>query len=71
MTDIKQWVNTPSWTTTLEEDPETGDLILPFPADFLAQVGWDEGDTLIWAEHNGQITLSKKEDPKVPEQKSD
>lgn len=63
MTDIKQWTNTPSWTATLEEDPETGDLILPFSPDFLAQVGWDSGDTLIWTEHNdGSYTLSKKEE---------
>jgi hypothetical protein len=37
-----------SWTVTLEEDPETGDLILPFPADFLKIQGWAEGDSLEW-----------------------
>jgi len=35
-----------SWTVTLEEDPETGELIMPLPPDLLNQVGWDFGDTL-------------------------
>jgi len=36
------------WTVTVEEDPETGDLILPFPEDLLKIQGWKEGDTLKW-----------------------
>jgi hypothetical protein len=49
------------WTITLEEDPETGDLIMPFSPDMLAQVGWDFGDTLIWEDMgNGSWTLTKK-----------
>lgn len=39
-----------NWVVTVEEDPETGDLILPFPDDFLAEVGWHEGDTLEWVD---------------------
>ena len=51
-----------NWTITLEEDPETGDLIMPFPPDMLSQVGWDFGDTLIWEDMgNGSWTLTKKE----------
>jgi hypothetical protein len=50
------------WTVTVEEDPETGDLILPFPADMLAQAGWDFGDTLIWdPQQDGSIILHKKQ----------
>jgi hypothetical protein len=50
------------WTITLEEDPETGELILPFPPDFLEQVGWKEGDTLVWKdEGNGAWSMTKKE----------
>ena len=50
------------WTITLEEDPATGELIMPFPPDMLAQVGWDFGDTLIWEDmQNGSWTLKKKE----------
>lgn len=40
--------NTSTWTITLEENPDNGDLILPFPEDFLKQTGWVEGDTLEW-----------------------
>lgn len=51
------------WTITLEEDPETGDLIMPFTPDMLRQVGWDIGDTLLWEDmHNGSWSLKKVKD---------
>lgn len=53
---------TQKWTITLEHDSESGDLIMPFPPDLLAQVGWDFGDTLIWEDmHNGSWHLRKKD----------
>jgi hypothetical protein len=39
------------WTVTVEEDPETGDLILPLPQDMLDLQGWVEGDTLDWIDN--------------------
>jgi hypothetical protein len=49
------------WLVELDEDPETGDLILPFPEEMLAQVGWKEGDTLSWNDNgNGSWSISKK-----------
>jgi hypothetical protein len=49
------------WTVTLEEDPKTGDLILPFTPDMLAHVGWKEGDTLEWIDRkDGSWELKKK-----------
>lgn len=55
-----------SWIVKLEEDPETGDLIMPFPPDMLAQVGWDFGDTLIWEDlHDGRWSLKRKDDAKT------
>jgi hypothetical protein len=48
------------WTVTVEEDPETGELILPLPADLLTMQGWTDGDTLEWKEgENGEWFLSK------------
>jgi len=48
------------WTVTVEEDPETGELILPLPADLLTTQGWVDGDTLEWKEgENGEWYLSK------------
>ena len=29
-----------------QEDPETGELILPIPPELLQQMGWQEGDKL-------------------------
>jgi hypothetical protein len=50
-----------TYTVKLEED-ENGDLILPLSPDILRQMGWDEGDTLLWEElPNGSWSLKKKE----------
>jgi hypothetical protein len=50
-----------SWILTVEEDPETGDSILPFPPDLLEEVGWKEGDSLLWSDNgDGSWSLTKK-----------
>ena len=50
-----------SWTLTVEEaDDGSGDLVIPFPQDFLDQQGWKEGDTLDWKDNgDGTWTLEK------------
>ena len=51
-----------SWTITVEEDPETGDLILPLPADLLVMQNWFDGDTLEWIDNgDGSWSLKKVE----------
>ena len=53
---------TKSWTVTLEEDPVTKELLMPFPTELLAQMGWDFGDVLTWKDNNdGSFSLIKKE----------
>ena len=48
------------WTVTLEEDPETGDLILPLPQELLDLEVWIEGDTLDWTTNkDGSIIIQK------------
>ena len=48
------------YTIVLEEDPETGDLILPLTDEILAEVGWKIGDTLKWIDNkNGSWTIRK------------
>lgn len=37
---------------TLEEDSETGDVLLPLPQELLDIKGWKEGDTLKWIINN-------------------
>jgi hypothetical protein len=50
-------------TVKLEEDPESGDLIMPFPEGMLEELGWKEGDTLDWKDnHDGSFSLTKKEE---------
>jgi hypothetical protein len=50
-----------SWTLNVEEDPETSDAMLTFPPELLEQVGWKEGDTIIWKiQQDGSCILEKK-----------
>lgn len=50
------------YTVTLEEDPQTGDLILPFPPEMLEELGWKEGDVLQWvAQEDGSYMIVKKD----------
>jgi len=37
-----------TWIVELEEDPETGDLVMPIPPALLKELGWQIGDTLNW-----------------------
>jgi hypothetical protein len=46
-----------SYIVTLEEDPETGDLVLPLPEKLMEETGWKTGDTLDWKD-NGDGTFS-------------
>jgi hypothetical protein len=51
-----------SWTINLEEDPETGDLILPLNDDILEQTGWKTGDAIDWTDNkDGSWTMKKIE----------
>jgi hypothetical protein len=43
-----------------QEDPETGDLILPIPEPVLKSMGWKEGDEIdVDIGPNGEILLKK------------
>jgi len=54
-----------SWTVTLQEDPETGDLILPFNDEILNELGWKDGDTLEWIDNkDGSWSLENKKQKK-------
>jgi hypothetical protein len=47
------------WTVTVEEDPVTGDLLLPLPQNLLDQYGWKEGDHVKWTDNkDGSWSLS-------------
>ena len=51
------------WTVTIEEDPLTGELILPLPSDLLTLQGWSEGDTLAWIDNtDGTWSIQKAND---------
>lgn len=49
-------------TVYIQEDPDTGDLILPLPEGMCDELGWEVGDDLKFKTHkDGSFTLSKKE----------
>ena len=50
-----------TWIVELEEDPETGDLVMPLPMAMLEELGWVIGDTLTWDQdkETGNWSLSK------------
>jgi hypothetical protein len=50
-----------SYEVTVEAD-SNGELILPLPVELLSQMGWDDGDTLLWEECGpNSFTLTKDE----------
>jgi len=50
------------YTVQIEEDPDTGELILPFPPELIAELGWVEGDTLVWTINEDNTVTIKKSD---------
>jgi len=49
------------WIVELEEDPETGDLVMPLPPAMLEAMGWKIGDDLTWNidEVTREVSLTK------------
>jgi AbrB family looped-hinge helix DNA binding protein len=44
-----------------QEDPETGDLIIPIPEEILKKMGWKEGDDIeVGVDEEGKLFLKKK-----------
>lgn len=50
------------WTLEIESDPDDPEsMILSFPDDLLANVGWSPGDIIEWIDNkDGSWTLRKK-----------
>ena len=53
-----------NWVVTVQENGEDKELYVELPPEMLNQVGWDDGDTLIWEEldHGGWSIKKKEED---------
>lgn len=56
----------------LEQDPATGELILPIPTDLLSQMGWIEGTELFWIDNeDGSYSLKEKKHESSEAQRPD
>ena len=52
-----------SWIVQVRENGKTKELFLDLPPESLNQMGWDDGDTLLWEElDHGAWSIPKKED---------
>lgn len=61
MTKARSPLDNARFEVITQEDPETGDLIIPLPEPLLKRMGWKEGDDVeISLDENGQIYLKKK-----------
>ena len=59
---LKRVAMTKMYTTTVQEDLDSGELFFQLPEQALNQMGWYEGDLLEWFDNgNGSWTISKKE----------
>ena len=44
-----------------QEDPETGDMLIPIPPQLLKDLGWKEGDEIDFSiDENGRMVVKKK-----------
>jgi len=50
-----------NWIVELVEDPETKDLLLPFPEDMLKILDWEEGTVVCWEITTNGLSLKKME----------
>jgi hypothetical protein len=49
-----------SYEVITQEDPESGDMLIPIPPNLLKQLGWKEGDDVDFSiDDKGRIILKK------------
>jgi hypothetical protein len=54
--------NNNRYEVIVQEDPETGDLLMPIPPVLLKQMGWKEGDDIEFVlDETGNYILKRKE----------
>ena len=50
-----------SFEVITQEDPETGDMLIPIPPQLLKDLGWKEGDEIDFSiNENGRMVVKKK-----------
>ena len=52
-------MNKNNYTVEIEQDPKTGDLILPIPTEILNQMGWSEDTDLWWVVEDDKLILKE------------
>lgn len=57
----KDTVKKMSWLVKVKKIPDTGELYIVIPPATLEQVGWNEGDTILWTPNKNGYFLTKIE----------
>ena len=48
-------------TVSVQEDLVTGEQFIIFPEEIMTEVGWQDGDTIVWKNNgDGSWTLTRK-----------
>ena len=51
-----------TWILEVEDDADTGDVVIAFPPEVLEAAGWQAGDVISWdIQDNGTAILTKKQ----------
>lgn len=62
---VKQLKSNNMKTTTVKEDPLTGDLYIELDEETWDLLRWQEGDTVVWEKYQNSWTVRKKDDTTV------
>ena len=53
-------IDSTMYEVIVQEDPETGELLIPLPPELMTQMGWKEGDNIeIGLDEEGRYILKK------------
>lgn len=60
------------YESKVEEDPKTGELILPLPEALLDEMGWDEDTFLVWDKiEEDKVTIREATPEEIEEGSND
>lgn len=54
-------IESTSYEVIVQEDPETGELLIPFPPELMVKMGWQEGDEFDFSQDkDGHLIIIKR-----------
>lgn len=54
-------IDSTTYEVIIQEDPDTGEILLPIPPELMARMGWSEGDEFDFSQDaDGHIVITKR-----------